>query len=72
MANIKKLEKPLEAKPDGGEPHNTWIHEYCLADFADVTKKRDAMTKARMWGILCGLGVMLGAQAQAEAERSAE
>ena len=44
----------------------TWINESCAVDFEEVQKKQAAMKKVRKWGMMCGMGLMLGAEAEAE------
>jgi len=44
----------------------TWINESCAVDFEEVQKKQAAMKKVRKWGMMCGIGLMLGAEAEAE------
>ena len=47
----------------------TWINESCNVDFAELQKRQEAMKKAHKWGMLCGMGMMLGAQAEEEFAR---
>ena len=46
-----------------------WINESCSVDIAEIQKKQAAMKKVRKWGMMCGLGLMLGAEAEAEMAR---
>ena len=44
----------------------TWINESCAVDFEEVQMKQAEMKKVRKWGMMCGMGLMLGAEAEAE------
>lgn len=47
----------------------TWINESCAVDFAEMQKKQAAMKKVRKWGMMCGIGMMLCAEAEKEMAR---
>ena len=47
----------------------TWINESCAVDFEEVQMKQAEMKKVRKWGMMCGMGLMLGAEAEADMAR---